>query len=144
MPFVNRGLWYNPPMVQGQPSKRARNAERAVQGEVLRALIRACRDDLRPAIRREGIDERDLAFEASLVQRPADMELSIYGTQKRNGVLGVLRGMQRDGLITMEAGPSGAYRVLPTSQGEKLAALLKRPWHRKLWDRLRGRASQRV
>ena len=118
--------------------------QRAVQEDVLLALIRACRDDLRPAIRREGIDERDLAFEASLVQRPADLELSIYGTQMRNTVLRVLRGMQREGLITMELGPRGAYRVLPTSQGEKEAELLMRPWHRKLWDRLRRRTSQRT
>ncbi len=118
--------------------------ERAVQGDVLLALIKACSDDLRPAIRREGIDERDLAFESSLLQRPADLEMTTYATRMRNSVLRVLRGMQREGLITMEMGPKGAYRVLPTSQGEKEAELLMRPWYLKLRDRLRGRAAQRM
>ena len=118
--------------------------DRAAQAQVLLALMRACRDDLRPAIRREGIDERDLAFEASLLRQPSDVETTTYATRMRNSVLRVLRAMQREGLISMELGPSGAYRILPTPQGEKLAALLMRPWHRKLWDRLRGRVSRRM
>lgn len=132
-------------MAQRKPSRREEESERrsaiVAQQEVILALVRACRDDLRPAIRREGIDERDLAFEASLLA-PAEVENPTYGTRKRNGVLRILRGMQRQGLITMETGPRGAYRVLPTSQGEKYAEYLMRPWWRRLWDRLRRRGAR--
>jgi hypothetical protein len=117
--------------------------EEAMAG-VLLALVRACRDDLRPAIREEGIDERDLAYEAGLLLRPSDLEAAIYGSQKRNSVLRVLRQMQGNGLINMEMGPKGAYRVLPTGKGEQYAEFLMRPWYRKLWSRLSGRASQPV
>ena len=125
------------PVAREQQSSK----EKAVQGQVLLALMRACRDDLRPAIRRDGMDERDLAFEAALLLRPSDVETTTYATRMRNSVLRVLRGMQQEGLITMELGPGGAYRILPTTQGERYVERLMRPWHRKLWDRLRGRSS---
>ncbi len=120
---------------------RRRTTEAVAEG-VLLALVRACRDHLRPAIREQGIDERDLAYESALLQTPAEVEPTVYGSQKRNMVLRVLRKMQQDGLISMQMGPNGAYRVLPTPKGEEYADSLTRPWYAKLWERLRGRASQ--
>jgi hypothetical protein len=121
-----------------------RETTEAVADGVLVALVRACRDDRRPAIREKGHDERDLAYESDLLQEPSEVESTVYGSQKRNMVLRVLRKMQRDGLISMEMGSNGVYRVLPTSKGEEYAEFLMLPWYAKLWKRLRGRASQPI
>ena len=113
------------------------DAERATEA-VLFALARAHRDSLHPTIREEGIDERDLAYEAGLLQ-PAEMESSIYGTQKRSRILRLLRQMQTRELITMEMAPPGVYRIHPTEAGARYAEFLMRPWYIKLLDRLQGR-----
>ena len=116
----------------------------AVAEGVMVALVRACRDHLRPAIREQGIDERDLAYESALLREPSEVEPAVYGAQKRNMVLRVLRKMQQDGLISMQMGSNGAYRILPTSQGEEYAEFLMLPWYTKLWERLRGRAAHPI
>ncbi len=118
-----------------------RETTEAMAGGVLVALVRACRDDQRPTIREKGIDERDLAYESALLETPAEVEATVYGSQKRGMVLRVLRKMQQDGLISMQMGSNGVYRVLPTSKGEEYADSLMRPWYTKLWERLRGRTS---
>lgn len=105
---------------------------------VMRALIRACEDRIRPSIRHTGIDERDLAFEAGLLT-PSEMESIIYGPRKRNGVLRLFRRMEQDGLIVMNVAINGVYRILPTSEGEKFVARLPQPWYRKMWNRVRTR-----
>ena len=104
---------------------------------VMRALIRACRDHLRPSIREAGIDERDLAFEAGLLT-PAEVDSAIYGPQKRNAILRLFRRLQGEGLISMHMAPNGVYQVLPTPKGEQFVEQLARPWYSKMWDRLRG------
>jgi hypothetical protein len=104
---------------------------------VMRALIRAYQDQIRPSIRHNGIDERDLAFEADLLT-PSEMESIIYGPRKRNAVLQLFREMEREGLISMNMGINGVYRILPTSEGEQFVAQLPQPWYRKMWNRLRN------
>ena len=105
--------------------------------EMLAALICAHNDPRRPAIRERGIEERDLAFEAGFIE-PPDMELTIYGTQRRNRILLVLREMQTHGWCAMEPlPPTGAYyvRLLPAGQE---AAVQKTQVSKSWWQRMFG------
>ena len=106
---------------------------------VLLALTRAFHDPIRPKVREEGLEERDLAFEARLLA-PAEVEMSVYATQKRNRVLRLLRDMRDRGWIEMEPKPpSGAYHVYLKSAGLLyVQERLRPPWSR-LWDQVRSR-----
>ena len=106
---------------------------------VLLALTRAFHDPIRPKVREEGLEERDLAFEARLLT-PAEVEMSVYATQKRNRVLRLLRDMRDRGWIEMEPKPpTGAYHVYLKSTGLLyVRERLRPPWSR-LWDHVRSR-----
>ena len=106
---------------------------------VLLALTRAVHDPIRPQVREEGLEERDLAFEARLLT-PAEVEMSVYATQKRNRVLRLLRDMRDRGWIEMEPKPpTGAYHVYLKSTGLLyVQERLRPPWIR-LWDLVRSR-----
>jgi hypothetical protein len=94
-----------------QESKEALHLE-ATLLEMLLVLARAYEDPARPKIRISGMDERDLAFESGLVE-PSEMELSIYGTQKRGRILKLIGEMEERNWIGTELlPPEGAYHVV--------------------------------
>ena len=107
--------------------------------EMLLALARAFHDPIRPNIRTQGIEERDLAFEAGLLI-PAEVEMTIYSSQKRNRVLRLLEDMKSRGWVEMEpTPPTGAYHVFLKPQGEEYVRELLRPWWNRVWSWLRAR-----
>lgn len=90
--------------------------------EALVTLVRAHNDARRPAIREKGIGERDLAFEAGMLE-PPDMEMTMYATQRRSRVLRVMREMQTRGWCHMDVlPPIGAYFIKLTPEGEQAVA----------------------
>ncbi len=99
---------------------------------LLKALVRAFQDPRRPEIMAEGIEERDLAFEADLLL-PLEMEIPIYASQKRSSIVRLLEQMQKQGFIEFKnPRPGTLYRILPTPNGEKIGRELLTPWHSKL------------
>ncbi|MSQ11794.1 MAG: hypothetical protein EXR48_03770 [Dehalococcoidia bacterium] len=113
--------------------------EQAALEDLLLALVRAHADSLRPNIPQEGIEERDLAFEAGLLA-PPDMETNIYATRKRNRIVYLLRKMQERGWARMETvPPRGAYHLFLLPQGVEHAHVVARPWWKRLLDRRRTR-----
>ncbi len=108
---------------------------------ILKALAKAVRDPRRSDLRTEGIEERDLAFEAGLLL-PMDTELPRYANVKRGAIVRILEQMEKQGLIQFkDAVPGRLYKVLPTAEGESIAERLLRPWHQKLMDWVLGRSS---
>lgn len=105
---------------------------------MLLALVRAYQDSLHPAIHTDGIEERDLAFEADLLS-PAEVEPIMYGNQKRGHILRLLRAMKERGWIDYQQTPYGTYRVVLKAEGERDATELQRSW----WSRLRERLGTR-
>lgn len=109
------------------------------QIRVLSALVRAYQDSIHPDIRAQGIDERDLAFEAGLLS-PHEVEMTIYATQKRGRILRLLREMGAQGWVETEVvPPQGAYHVFLLDAGVQVLRESLRPWWSRLWDRLRSR-----
>jgi hypothetical protein len=103
-----------------QNSKAARDLDLILES-MLFALVRGYQDPVRPKIRTEGMDERDLAFEAGLLN-PMEMETSLYGTQKRGRVLGLLREMVKRSWVEMQPmPPQGAFHVYLKEEGAKYA-----------------------
>jgi hypothetical protein len=99
-----------------QSEKEPREVEEAMES-MLYVLLRAYRDPIRPKIRVEGMDERDLAYEAGLLT-PVEMETSVYGTQKRGRVLRLVRKMVERSWIDMEpTPPQGAYHIFLKQEG---------------------------
>ena len=124
-----------------QKTDEARQLEERAQAMLL-ALVRAYRDPLRPHIRQQGLDERDLAFEADLLI-PAEVELPVYASQKRGAILRVLREMKARGWVDLRPTPPiGAYSVVLQAPGEAQAFRLLQPWWSKVWERLRGRGNR--
>lgn len=109
-------------------------------GAILKALVRAFRDPKRQSLKSEGMDERDLAFEADLII-PIDMEMPRYAQVKRGAIKRALDQMRSQGLIEFkDYRPGTLYRIIPTPLGESLGETLSRPWYRRLRDRLTRRA----
>jgi hypothetical protein len=105
---------------------------------MLVALVRAYQDSVRPNVSTNGLEERDMAFEAGLLS-PMETELTVYATRKRGRVLGLLRDMESWGWVAMQtAPPHGAYHVF--LEGEGIAAVQEhlRPWWSKFLDRFRS------
>lgn len=124
--------------VSKEERQAARKREEEIQS-ILFVLLRAQHDPSRPDVREQGLDERDLAFEADLII-PAEMEMSIYATQKRGHILSLLRTMKSRGLVEYTpTPPTGVYRVRLTAQGQEIAMNLFRPWWVRLRDALRRR-----
>ena len=105
----------------GQDGRESREVEQAMEG-MLYVLVRAYQDPIRPKIRFEGMDERDLAYEAGMLT-PVEMETAVYGTQKRGRVLGLVRRMVERSWVDMEpAPPQGAYHIFLKQEGVDYAA----------------------
>ena len=104
-----------------QDKKESRNILEAMEG-MLYVLVRAYQDPIRPKIRFEGMDERDLAYEAGMLT-PVEMETTVYGTQKRGRVLSLVRRMVELSWVDMEpTPPQGAYHILLKQEGVDYAA----------------------
>ncbi len=102
---------------------------------LLLALGNAFSDGFRRNIDMEGLDERDLAFEAGLIE-PSEMELSTYATQKRGRIIKLLSEIQERGWITMyEKPPVGAYRVFISQEGITKFNELNLAWWKKFFKR---------
>lgn len=117
-----------------KPDKQALALEQTLT-DMLFALVRAYGDSSRPKVREQGLEERDLAFEADLLS-PADMELTVYATQKRGRVLSLMRQLQARGWAKMEVmPPRGAYHIFLLPKGVEHAHQVARPWWRKALER---------
>ena len=105
---------------------------------MLLILARAYHDPIRPKIRTDGMDERDLAFESGLLE-PAEVELAIYGTQKRGRVLRLIREMENRGWVENRVmPPQGAYHVVLKPSGvERVRESQRHSGIPGLWDRLK-------
>ena len=104
-----------------QDGKEPREVEQALES-MLYVLVRAYQDPIRPKIRVEGMDERDLAYEAGMLT-PVEMEPSIYGTQKRGRVLRLVRKMVERSWVDIEPlPPQGAYHIFLKQEGVDYAA----------------------
>ena len=112
-------------------NKKSKECREAILFDILFALARASTDRVRPHVTEEGLEERDLAFEAGLLS-PPEFEISVYATRKRNRVLGLLREMSERGWIRMQIKPpSGAYYVYLQDAGiELLRERTRSIWHR--------------
>ena len=105
----------------GQDGKEPKEVEQALES-MLYVLVRAYQDPVRPKIRVEGMDERDMAYEAGLLT-PVEMETSVYGTQKRGRVLRLVRMMVERSWVDMKATPpQGAYHIFLKQDGVNHAA----------------------
>ena len=100
---------------------------------LLLALGNAYLDGFRKNIDTDGLDERDLAFEAGLIE-PSEMELSTYATQKRGRILQLLSEIAERGWITMyEKPPVGAFRVFISQEGITKFNELNLAWWKKFF-----------
>ena len=87
---------------------------------MLHALAGAYRDPSRYDVKANGIEERDLAYEAGLLT-PPEVENPLYGTQKRGLVLRLIRDMESFGWVVLTSpSPRGAHFVSLTRYGEEL------------------------
>lgn len=104
---------------------------------MLLVLARAYADPVRPKIRISGMDERDLAFESGLLE-PSEMELSIYGTQKRGAILKLIREMEeRNWVGTALVPPEGAYHVILKPDGlQRIQESQERPIIPSMWRQI--------
>jgi DNA-binding PadR family transcriptional regulator len=119
-------------------SKEAKQREEVLVSMLL-ALARAHQDPRRLHIRTQGMDERDLAYEADLLS-PMEMETTIYASQKRGRVLGLLRELEKHGWVKTQAVPPlGAHHVFLTPHGEELVARIQRSRLGELWKWLTSR-----
>ena len=113
--------------------KNSEEHREAILFDILFALARASTDPSRPHVIQDGLEERDLAFEAGLLS-PAEVELSVYATRKRTRVLSLLKEMSgRDWIQMQVRPPSGAYYVYLQDEGIRLIRQKSRPpWYRVL------------
>lgn len=86
-------------------------ADRLMEAIIV-ALVQAFRDPRRVGLQENGMDERDLAFEA-LSFDPLDMETARYVGARRRGILRTYRHMESIGLLKL-VDRSGIFRVFPT------------------------------
>ncbi|MQF82892.1 hypothetical protein FIM02_01865 [SAR202 cluster bacterium AD-802-E10_MRT_200m] len=106
---------------------------------LLLALTRAFNDTSRSQLIVEGIEERDLAFEAGLLE-PFEVELTIYSTRKRNRILTNLKVLQDQGWAELRTMPStGAYHVFLTLAGQEFLLQLVTPSWKKNLGKIRSK-----
>ena len=106
---------------------------------MLLALTRAFNDVSRPKVRVTGIEERDLAFEAGLLE-PFEVEMKIYSTQKRNRILKNLKMLQEQGWVELQqTPPTGAYHVFLNSNGEQYMLRIVRPSWKQQLDKIKAK-----
>ena len=112
-------------------NKKSEEHREAILFDILVALARASSDPLRPHVVEDGLEERDLAFEAGLLS-PPEVELSVYATRKRNRVLSLLKEMTGRHWIQMQVRPpSGAYYVYLQDEGiRRMRQRSRPPWYR--------------
>ena len=120
-------------MTQYQDKRTTEDIER-----MLLALAFAFSDPIRPQIKIEGHEERDVAYEAGLLS-PPDVEMTVYSTQKRGRILRLLGSMKEKQWIDFIAKPPlGAYYVFLTPSGYQQALKVSKPWWRKVVARFFG------
>ena len=126
-----------------EQSREARRLEETLL-DMLLVLARAYQDPIRPKIREEGMDERDLAFEAGLLD-PVEVDLAVYATQKRGRVLRLIRELEsRDWVETQVVPPQGAYNVLLKPAGvERVRESQQHSGIPGLWDQLKAAFQKR-
>lgn len=106
--------------------------------KMLLALAFAFNDPLRPQIRIEGHEERDIAYEAGFLS-PKDVEMSVYSTQKRGRILSLLRIMKENQWVDfVPKPPIGAYYVSLTPVGYRKAVQYSTPWWKTIAKRILG------
>lgn len=101
---------------------------------ILLAVAFASTDPIRPQIKIEGHEERDVAYEAGLLS-PREVEMTVYSTQKRGRILHLLGIMREKQWIEFTPKPpTGAYYVFITPTGYETAINLAKPWWRKAFN----------
>jgi len=106
------------------------------------ALVKAFRDPRRLELIERGLDERDLAYEAHLLD-PPDVETTRYVGHRRHGVLRTYRYMESVGLLDL-VDRNGVYNVRPTEISIAYYEYFTLPFWRKWLLRIRGSAPQRL
>ena len=112
----------------------ANDADRLMAAIVL-ALVSAFRDPRRIDAQTNGLDERDLAFEAQLLD-PPDVETARYVGHRRRGILRTYRHMESVGLLRL-VDRKGIYTVFPTEIASSYYDHFTQPFWRRLFSRLR-------
>lgn len=106
----------------------ANEADRLMEA-ILVALVGAFRNPRRVDLQENGMDERDLAFEANLLD-PPDVETARYIGHRRRGVLRTYRHMEGIGLLRL-VDHKGIFSVFPTeTAGIHYEYLLKPFWEK--------------
>ena len=108
------------------------NDKNIIAGSLLIALVKAFKNPKRKSLWDNGLEERDLAFEASLLS-PMDMELARYATTKRRTIVNILEQLEIQCLIHFEdKDPGKLYKIFPTQDGFSVGEKLMRPWFIKI------------
>lgn len=112
----------------------ANDADR-LMAAIIVALVDAFRNPRRIDIHTNGLDERDLAFEAHLLD-PPDVETARYVGHRRRGVLRTYRHMEGIGLLRL-VDRKGINSVFPTEIANLYYDHFTQPFWRRLLSRLR-------
>ena len=104
------------------------------------ALVGAFRDPRRKSLMETGIDERDLAYEADLLE-PADVETARYVGHRRRGVVRTYKHMESIGLLKL-VDRSGVFSVMPTETSMRYYDYFTKPFWKKWVLRVRNAAPQ--
>ena len=102
------------------------------------ALVGAFRDPRRKSLIETGIDERDLAFEADLLE-PPDVETARYVGHRRRGVVRTYKHMESIGLLRL-VDRSGVFSVMPTETSVLYYDYFTKPFWKKWVLRVRNAA----
>jgi len=107
--------------------------QNVIAGSLLIALINAFGNPKRKNLQDDGLEERDLAFEAGLLS-PMEMELTKYATTKRGKIVYILEKLETQGLIRFHVKTPGIlYKIFPTDQGQTIGQKLMEPWYMKIF-----------
>ena len=117
------------------------DADRLMEAVIV-ALVKALRDPRRPELIERGLDERDLAYEAHLLD-PPDVETARYVGHRRRGILRTYRHMESIGLLDL-VDRSGVYSVRPTQISRTYYEYFTLPFWKKWLLRIRGSAPQKL
>lgn len=117
------------------------DADRLMKAVIL-ALVKAFQDPRRLDLLERGLDERDLAYEATLLD-PPDVETTRYVGHRRRGILRTYRYMESVGLLDL-VDRKGVYGVSPTDIALAYYEYFTLPFWRRWLLRITGAAPPKL